>query len=663
MSDTPPSRLLRRELEKIAEEVSGELTVPEMVDAIRDFANELEDRKKHGDAGLPPDVDLSTLSDPNSVAEDARDVELTPESRESLRILLAGILKFGTKDISIDPTPDPFERLEISVTHDGLDDTIHLPGEAVQFTDESTVVRFDLSEEELVELEQLVAYLESDEDAEKQASNTGEARSLEEASGLGDASSAASASTADAAVTINEQNDLQVSERDSQSLADFISTVSSGQYDSAGPDAQDHNQFAPRPREDAQEEAPRADRDESDEIEVDAADPIEALAVLCRQNEPLIGYLESDRDLVCIRLEGPNLFRLNFDPPRPDRGLGHYLSEAGRIDEKQLNRVSEVADREDTSFADALAETGVLPRDLIQTAQRVRIRTLLMTVLESNFERATYRPVDSTADTFEHEPVSLVPFLFEHVYERVAQGNQEELEELKSRFRGKIIRPGPFDPENVEKLQADQRTCRFIENTLSESKPFGRLQRESALYESAIVKVLAALERLHVIEVGELDEDTAQQQRISDHLERLEVELTGDNHFDRLGVHWAAHEREIEEAYREADAELTKFEELDRWSEEERALIDRLRKNCEEAYRRLANQDRRRKYRTDEMGEYKIRQAIGVYEERLDTLKTQKDVDGLEDCCLRLLELDPGHNKANDLLQKVKRIREAEASD
>ena len=399
---------------------------------------------------------------------------------------------------------------------------------------------------------------------------------------------------------------------------------------------------------------------DAEPVRLEADDFGGALAAAAKHGEFGVCSLEGPLDTVRLVIDGPEVYEIDFVPPRSERSLGWLFCRAKKLSRDDLERAIAVASDAGISVPAALVREGLLAQKTVEAGRRARLRELLPEVRERDVLGAEFRRFDAPPEELTHQPISLRSELFGRVYREAMRMDDERFEELRGDFVGQIVRPVEMESFPVEQSPLDDRQARFVDKVLVEPKSFDQLVRESTMYEKGVLQLVAALERLGWVALGDWDEETKTKERKAQKLVQLKTRLEGSDRFDQFDVHWTAHTAEVEATYEELSEDLEALEGEFEAGSHEAEELERLREECEENYEFLANKRRRREYRRDVKSKFQIRSAIQLYEDQLEQAQMQRDIPTVRDHCNRLLELDSGHEEAKVLLSKIDQLESSE---
>ncbi|MFB6265286.1 MAG: hypothetical protein ABEL76_16930 [Bradymonadaceae bacterium] len=123
-----------------------------------------------------------------------------------------------------------------------------------------------------------------------------------------------------------------------------------------------------------------------------------------------------------------------------------------------------------------------------------------------------------------------------------------------------------------------------------------------------------------------------------------------NNWFEVLGLLWAASSKDVHSAYKDLQSLLTRIRNDSDTGPEQSRRADTVEQEVEKAYTVLQNRKERTEHRRELVGDDDIRSAIAILENKLNTQAMRSEDAELDDTCRKLLELDPDHEMASELL-------------
>ena len=117
-----------------------------------------------------------------------------------------------------------------------------------------------------------------------------------------------------------------------------------------------------------------------------------------------------------------------------------------------------------------------------------------------------------------------------------------------------------------------------------------------------------------------------------------------------LGVHWSAHQEEIDEAWSHQKFTLDPAHYPDTLSDEDAARRAELDTSLDKAYDVLSDPKSRRIYRSGMIDTMNLKSAVALYWEKGDTCIIRNEPEEARNFLLRVLELMPEHSGAKTKL-------------
>ena len=322
----------------------------------------------------------------------------------------------------------------------------------------------------------------------------------------------------------------------------------------------------------------------------------------------------------------------------------------GDIDGDELERARVLAAIHDITVQDALVDLGFISlRELIDVLRSELYDDLdrLDRSADELDELVLYELEQRPSIRLRRSSVGLVEYVVRRKLARVSELSSQALEEKKSAFSEGLIHRQTSPRVEVDELGLGERHRRFLEEILDEPRSLFDLQRVSNLRTRETIEVLIVLNELGFVGRRDHDKHAPMRQEI----ERAHRDLATQNHFELLGVHWAADDREVVEGYNRA---REKFEEVSEALEEELAdELEAVRQKYRQAYHVLSDAERRRAYRREEIDAYRIRNTLKVYRDQAESLQMREDKSDLIDTLRRIVELDRDAETARRQLEAL----------
>lgn len=323
------------------------------------------------------------------------------------------------------------------------------------------------------------------------------------------------------------------------------------------------------------------------------------------------------------------------------------LKSSGHVTDDDVERAAVLATLHDIPRQDALVDMGCITLEE------------LLDVIRDRLVDEFYRIWDLDADTarlylLQHRPplrlrrssIDLAEQLARRIQVQMGRFSPTQLQQRAERFSGHRLSLVSDPSVTLTRFGFDAQRRRFLDVILDEPKTLSEIQRISNLRDRETIRFLLVIDELDLLE------KTARDTRLFEHseIEGLYERLDGADHFEVLGIHWSAYGDEVDNAYRDLRDTLDVPEAVEEKLGEK---LHRLREAVSKAHAVLSDRLERRAYRDKLVDDFSQRSVLEVYEKKVDSHRMRGEGEKLVDCLHRILELNPGHEKARKLMEKL----------
>ena len=254
---------------------------------------------------------------------------------------------------------------------------------------------------------------------------------------------------------------------------------------------------------------------------------------------------------------------------------------------------------------------------------------------------------------FRETPADLLGLLWERAQADLRAEGKSRRWGWKETIRGHIVVVTDTGEMVLDRLPLSDQERKLAEKCRAPGRPAKRLLRHTSLDSSSAMDTILALNKMDVLSLCSTDETNTD---ISD-LERKVRERYGrldQDHFQFLNLHWTALPLEMESRCDQIEKEVRAFEkhgaEITNFHTVQQQVMDRLA----EIRRLTDNDDDRREYRKDLVGEAKLLMTAEQFIQQGEMADYRKDDGQTMDCFSRAAEVEPGGSGSH---KRVKRAR------
>jgi hypothetical protein len=373
----------------------------------------------------------------------------------------------------------------------------------------------------------------------------------------------------------------------------------------------------------------------------------------------MIELFGAAREKLVITLREGCLIEFEREPEREEDKLEVLLSNAGKISTEDIARASERAESLGTSVADALLDLRLMEYGDLRVALKTRLIFMARKLWSGEWQKAEVYQFDTSLMRTLTPPVPIYQQLFSVTLEQYESNiNATRLETIKKRFERVMLKMNEDSALDINELGLSTKQRRFVEVGLAEKRQIADLLLVSPMGQSDSLAMLAALDDIGLLEKDRVTEWTKQRTRQRNQLELMMLKIEREDHFDVLGLHWSAYGDEVEQAYQNAvkDYSEDNFDALEVGPD-----LQKIRARLEQAYQHLKDGPSRRRYRREQISEFKIRSSIDMFRKQAESAQMRRELESAIDFNRRVLELSPGDQqsqRALELLKKAMALRD-----
>jgi hypothetical protein len=353
------------------------------------------------------------------------------------------------------------------------------------------------------------------------------------------------------------------------------------------------------------------------------------------------------------------------DPLDIKQTVGGLLKKSGRLSEEQRLESIQVMQEKGCRQGEALVHMELITQGSLGPLLRKQAEFLLQSALRVREGMWAFHPVDAHIESFAIQPIS-VP----HVLYRAMLGYSKNVSSenvyanLKRRLDARVGLLPTSEPVVGQFVWSD-REERFLR--LLRTEPHLRVRKIFSLTpmtKADTAGALWALEEMGLLDFGDVEDGVGADRRLarlSGPLLKKANAVGKANLFDVLEVHWICTNAEVKKAY----AGLSK-----RWNrgvfgpvpDELGKALAAIESRLNEAHSKLADDESRRRYRSELIGADMVDKCAGFLAEKGDTFIFKDDRPMAVRCYQRAFELAPaspayrdGLDKAEGMKRKFKR--------
>lgn len=338
--------------------------------------------------------------------------------------------------------------------------------------------------------------------------------------------------------------------------------------------------------------------------------PYRFFEILNKYPDVVVEFSHPDKLLSKVYVENGRVVYVQSDYSPEHTKIGYVLKTLGIITDKELEKVLEIQKSTGKKTGEIVIQMKKMDFQMLDRVLNYQQELKLIFILSS---RISGMKVVSLKESVEIPRYSInsTRALFTS-FKNILKGC--DVSDFGEKFKFHyIVWRGKKENQIVSSNRSEQQIVNFIisnsgTKTIQDIFTISRLTREKTLL------LLFTLHQLFLIEFSEV-----QVRRVED----VEKELMGEleelksrNYFDRLNAHWSCVPHEIERWYKTT---LSKYEIRTDDSERVKALKKEIKEILKEAYEKLMDDEFRKKYRNQIVGEYRIKLGTDLLYEKAET--------------------------------------------
>lgn len=342
--------------------------------------------------------------------------------------------------------------------------------------------------------------------------------------------------------------------------------------------------------------------------------------------------------------------------------LGPMLHMADHIDAQQLAMAAAHAEENQTIFERSLLELELLDQDSIRQAISGRLTYLLRVICE--IDSGQIKVFDSSAMPAGYLPapplrvhVPVERIIYKRIFERLKMFDAEQRGAMVSGHLDAYPEVAPDGYERLERVVLSPEHTRLVERILGERRRLREVFTESSLSPSETAAVVHSLHRMGVLRFDTSLHKTIVRERFRENVTVKFLSVHKASYFEVLNVHWSSYDEMIDKAYRELSVQFDPAMIPESMEEEVITRVREIHERVEQAHQTLANHAQRQAYRKRIMPAYKLAHAIPLFMKQSELAERRSEWDEAIDSLRRVLEIDPGNEKAGLHLARIQQMQ------
>ncbi|MDX9721043.1 MAG: hypothetical protein RBU37_09850 [Myxococcota bacterium] len=332
--------------------------------------------------------------------------------------------------------------------------------------------------------------------------------------------------------------------------------------------------------------------------------------------------------------------------------LGDFLLAQRKIDAATHQAALAQSQCNGCTYEKALVRSGKFGYDELLAAVRLRIGKAISAVIGMSAGRARWAFVDDLPVSLPVPPIALPKFVHGLVLDNFSQ-NTSALISFWQQNAKRLVKLKPSPPISIDKLGLNELESSVIASLSKTAITAAQLQSRLRSTQNQTAALLATLETLDIVlfeQIAATDRETAMVGRLR---ERIELLLGGD-HFTALGLHWSAYQEDVEQAYNKQKLAYVPSQFPEGVRQSLATLLERLSQRFEEAYEVLKDRTERSRYRREIINPAQIQMGVNLYIDQTEWAIVRADRATIDDGLKRIIELEPGNQKARELRDKAR---------
>src|SRR5690554_98777 len=363
-----------------------------------------------------------------------------------------------------------------------------------------------------------------------------------------------------------------------------------------------------------------------------------------------------------IYFEGGLVVEIRRCPRLSSEDLGPMLHMADHIDAQQLAMAAAHAEENHTIFERSLLELELLDQDHIRQAISGRLTFLLraiceidrgqITVFNSQAMPAGYLPAPPLRV---HVPVERI--IYKRLFERLKMIDAEQRAAMVAGHLDAYPEVAPDGYERLERVVLSPAHTRLVQRILGERRRLREVFTESSLSPSETAAVVHALHRMGVLRFDTSLHKTIVRERFRENVTVKFLSVHKASFFEVLNVHWSSYDEMIDKAYQELSVQFDPSAIPESMEAEVVERVREIHERVERAYQTLSDHAQRQAYRKRIMPAYKLAHAIPLFMKQSELAERRSEGDEAIDSLRRVLEIDPGSEKAGLYLLGIEQMQ------
>lgn len=368
-----------------------------------------------------------------------------------------------------------------------------------------------------------------------------------------------------------------------------------------------------------------------------------------------------------IYFDGGLVVEIRRRPRFSHEELGPMLHMADHIDAQQLAMAAAYAEENQTIFERSLLELELLDQDSIRHAIAGRLTFLLRAICE--LDSGQIRVFDNQSMPAGYLPapplrvhVPVERIIYKRLFERLKKFDAVQRGAMVSEHLDAYPEVAPDGYERLERVVLSPEHTRLVERILGERRRLREVFTESSLSPSETAAVVHALHRMGVLRFDTSLHKTIVRERYRENVTVKYLSVHKASYFEVLNVHWSSYDEMIDKAYKELSDQFDPAAVPDSMEAEVVGRVREIHERVERAYQTLADHENRQAYRKRIMPAYKLSHAIPLFLKQSELAERRTEWAEAIDSLRRVLEIDPGNEKAGLHLARIQQMQASNIS-
>ena len=330
------------------------------------------------------------------------------------------------------------------------------------------------------------------------------------------------------------------------------------------------------------------------------------------------------------------------------RDVGPMLKKFKAISNIQLQKAIKWAQDKDLTIREAMIELGIASEEMIVRLVRVKLLRHSARIFALPSGTFSITPLDDVR----HAQGLLDVDLRTLIYCGLSQAMEELLDKTVIEKMDALGTKYPKAVDNV--VDCDVNELKLWELVLSGKHTVRSLLGSSPFSRQDSYRTLVAWMGAGFVKLGQ-DVESAQQ-NANKEVAKMRESMETDDAFVRLGIHWSHPPNKINKAYHERREQLEALAGL-KLSATERDQIKEMSKWVEEAYKRIANKEKRCAYRLERVSEEQCKNSARILFQKAQLSIFRHSYRDAYDMLEACVELDPKDESIAEVFEKIKRLK------